>query len=110
MCGRGGHGGFRLVVTKEKMTLESFLYILQAARSSSYPSYLPISVPSEKVHERDLQTDFLLVILRDLLPKRPDLSVVLMSATLQVSKAKYLSNVFWLDEARTVGLVSIVGF
>ncbi|CAB1110716.1 unnamed protein product [Ectocarpus sp. CCAP 1310/34] len=35
------------------------------------------------VHERDLQTDFLLVILRDLLPKRPDLRVVLMSATLQ---------------------------
>lgn len=36
-----------------------------------------------QVHERDLQTDFLLVILRDLLPKRPDLRVVLMSATLQ---------------------------
>lgn len=38
------------------------------------------------MHERDLQTDFLLVILRDLLPKRPDLRVVLMSATLQVIK------------------------
>eukprot|EP00752_Nemacystus_decipiens_P002894 g2693.t1 len=37
----------------------------------------------DEVHERDLQTDFLLVILRDLLPKRPDLRVVLMSATLQ---------------------------
>ncbi|CAN0345639.1 unnamed protein product, partial [Discosporangium mesarthrocarpum] len=36
-----------------------------------------------KVHERGLETDFLLVILRDLLPKRPDLRVVLMSATLQ---------------------------
>lgn len=36
-----------------------------------------------KVHERDLQTDFLLSILRDLLPKRPELRVVLMSATLQ---------------------------
>ncbi|CAN0476556.1 unnamed protein product, partial [Hapterophycus canaliculatus] len=38
-----------------------------------------------QVHERDLLADFLLVILRDLLPKRPDLRVVLMSATLQAS-------------------------
>ena len=45
------------------------------------------AVEFQKVHERDLQTDFLLVILRDLLPKRPDLRVVLMSATLQASEA-----------------------
>ncbi|CAN0475915.1 unnamed protein product, partial [Scytosiphon promiscuus] len=40
-----------------------------------------------KVHERDLQTDFLLSILRDLLPKRPELRVVLMSATLQARRS-----------------------
>ncbi|CAM9970617.1 unnamed protein product, partial [Ectocarpus fasciculatus] len=49
------------------------------------------------VHERDLQTDFLLVILRDLLPKRPDLRVVLMSATLQARMGRlmlYIADLF----------------
>lgn len=37
----------------------------------------------DEVHERDKYTDFLLITLRDLLPVRPDLRLVLMSATLQ---------------------------
>jgi hypothetical protein len=37
----------------------------------------------DEVHERDKYTDFLLIRLRDLLPLRPDLRLVLMSATLQ---------------------------
>ncbi|OEU08328.1 P-loop containing nucleoside triphosphate hydrolase protein, partial [Fragilariopsis cylindrus CCMP1102] len=37
----------------------------------------------DEVHERDKYTEFLLIRLRDLLPLRPDLRVVLMSATLQ---------------------------
>eukprot|EP00911_Craspedida_sp_UC1_P000583 UC1_evm4s445 len=36
----------------------------------------------DEVHERDRHSDFLLVMLRDLLPKRPDLKLVLMSASL----------------------------
>ena len=36
----------------------------------------------DEVHERSLDSDFLLIILRDLLPKRPDLRIVLMSATI----------------------------
>lgn len=47
----------------------------------------------DEVHERDIDTDFLLVLLRDLLPKRPDLRVVLMSATLDAdSFATYFSR------------------
>jgi hypothetical protein len=38
----------------------------------------------DEVHERDMHTDFLLVILRDLLAVRPDLRVVVMSATIQI--------------------------
>ena len=38
----------------------------------------------DEVHERDRNGDFLLVVLRDLLPRRPDLRVILMSATLHV--------------------------
>ncbi|KAK6183551.1 hypothetical protein SNE40_011010 [Patella caerulea] len=36
----------------------------------------------DEIHERDLHSDFLMIILKDLLPKRPDLKVILMSATL----------------------------
>jgi len=35
----------------------------------------------DEVHERDVQTDFCLTLLRGLLPSRPDLRLVLMSAT-----------------------------
>jgi len=47
----------------------------------------------DEVHERDINTDFLLVLLRDLLKQRPDLRVVLMSATLDAeSFSEYFSS------------------
>lgn len=47
----------------------------------------------DEVHERDINTDFLLVLLRDLLKERPDLRVVLMSATLDAeSFSDYFSH------------------
>ncbi|KAK3239764.1 hypothetical protein CYMTET_50333 [Cymbomonas tetramitiformis] len=36
----------------------------------------------DEIHERGMNEDFLLIILRELLPRRPDLRLVLMSATL----------------------------
>jgi HrpA-like RNA helicase len=36
----------------------------------------------DEIHERDRYADFLLIMLRDLLPKQPGLRLVLMSATL----------------------------
>ncbi|CDW53630.1 dosage compensation regulator [Trichuris trichiura] len=39
----------------------------------------------DEVHERDVDTDFLLIILRDLLAIYPDLRVILMSATVDTS-------------------------
>jgi ATP-dependent RNA helicase DHX57 len=46
----------------------------------------------DEIHERGVDTDFLLIILRDLLQKRPrDLKVVLMSATMD---AELFSNYF----------------
>jgi HrpA-like RNA helicase len=36
----------------------------------------------DEIHERDLFADFLMVVLRDLLPRQPHLRLVLMSATL----------------------------
>ncbi|CAB9508133.1 DExH-box ATP-dependent RNA helicase DExH1 [Seminavis robusta] len=40
----------------------------------------------DEVHERDQYQEFLLIVLRDLLPQRPDLRLILMSATLQTEK------------------------
>ena len=37
----------------------------------------------DEIHERDKYTEFLLIALRDLLPSRPDLRIILMSATMQ---------------------------
>ncbi|CAE8738957.1 unnamed protein product, partial [Polarella glacialis] len=47
----------------------------------------------DEVHERDLMTDFLLILIREVLPRRPDLRVVLMSATLDVGTfARYFKG------------------
>lgn len=35
----------------------------------------------DEIHERNMNEDFLLIIFRDLLPRRPDLRLVLISAT-----------------------------
>lgn len=47
----------------------------------------------DEVHERDRYTEFLMIRLRDLLPLRPELRLVLMSATLQTETLmSYFSN------------------
>ena len=47
----------------------------------------------DECHERDLDTDFLLIILRELLKSRTDLKVVLMSATIQAQVfVEYFDN------------------
>lgn len=58
----------------------------------------------DEVHERSLDTDFLLVLLRDVLSKRKDLKLILMSATLD-------AGVFesYLKSVASVGKVEIEG-
>ena len=52
-------------------------------RLATEPTLASVShVFVDEIHERGMNEDFLLVVLRDLLPRRPDLKVVLMSATL----------------------------
>lgn len=52
----------------------------------------------DEVHERNVDTDFLLTILRDLLPRRPDLTIVLMSATMNSELfSKYFNHCPVLD-------------
>ncbi|KAK5689355.1 putative ATP-dependent RNA helicase ucp12 [Elasticomyces elasticus] len=58
----------------------------------------------DEVHERSLDTDFLLVLIRDVLKMRKDLKLILMSATLD-------ANVFeqYFSGVSTVGKVEIEG-
>lgn len=47
----------------------------------------------DEVHERSIDTDFLLIVLKSLMEKRPDLKVILMSATVDANKfAHYFDN------------------
>lgn len=48
----------------------------------------------DEVHERSIDSDFLLIVLRRLMQKRPDLKLVLMSATLEAQRfSSYLGGV-----------------
>lgn len=47
----------------------------------------------DEIHERGMNEDFLLIILRDLLPRRPDLRLILMSATINAEMfSRYFGN------------------
>ncbi len=59
----------------------------------------------DEVHERSLDTDFLLTILRDVLRRRADLKLVLMSATLDGSAFRD----YFVAEGLRVGAVEIAG-
>ncbi|XP_070620414.1 probable ATP-dependent RNA helicase DHX34 isoform X2 [Erythrolamprus reginae] len=58
------------------------LLLRQAQREPALPTYRVLIV--DEVHERHLHCDFLLGVLRGLLPSRPDLKLVLMSATINI--------------------------
>ncbi|KAL5742051.1 hypothetical protein ACOSP7_028783 [Xanthoceras sorbifolium] len=56
----------------------------------------------DEIHERGMNEDFLLIILRDLLPRRPDLRLILMSATIN---ADLFSKYF--GDARTIHIPGV---
>lgn len=48
----------------------------------------------DEVHERSIDSDFLLIVLRRLMQRRPDLKLILMSATLEAQRfSNYLGGV-----------------
>ncbi|XP_044527046.1 probable ATP-dependent RNA helicase DHX34 [Gracilinanus agilis] len=59
------------------------LLLRQIQREPGLPQYQVLIV--DEVHERHLHSDFLLGVLRRLLPARPDLKLILMSATINIS-------------------------
>ena len=74
----------------EFCTVGILLRRLMDARDPDLQRYTHVLV--DEVHERDLMTDFLLILLKELLVRRGDVRVILMSATLDVTT---FSNYFW---------------
>ena len=66
------------------MTPGILLNKMHSILDPNYTEYTHIII--DEIHERVREQEFLLIILRDLLPKRPDLRVILMSATLQANE------------------------
>ena len=60
----------------------------------------------DEIHERSVQTDQLLLFMKDILAKRPELRVVLMSATIDLSKFK---TYFTEKTGYTYNEIDIVG-
>ena len=65
----------------------------------------------DEIHERDLNTDFLLVVLRDIVHEFPDVRIVLMSATIDTSTfSNYFSNAPVIEVSGRTFPVNQVGF
>ncbi|KAF1967534.1 P-loop containing nucleoside triphosphate hydrolase protein [Bimuria novae-zelandiae CBS 107.79] len=70
-------------------TVGVVLRMLEAANNLNEVTHLII----DEVHERSIDTDFLLIILRSLMITRPELKVVLMSATVDANRfSSYLNG------------------
>jgi hypothetical protein len=66
---------------------------LRSALSIHFRAVYATITTVDEVHERDLDTDFLLIILRELLANRPGLKLILMSATLNADMfSSYFGN------------------
>ncbi|XP_041662309.1 ATP-dependent DNA/RNA helicase DHX36 isoform X2 [Cheilinus undulatus] len=96
--GNGNSCGYQIRLQRELPRRQgSILYcttgiILQWLRSDPLLSSISHLVLDE-IHERNLQSDVLLIIVKDLLSLREDLKVVLMSATLNAEKfSRYFDN------------------
>ncbi|KAF2436242.1 P-loop containing nucleoside triphosphate hydrolase protein [Tothia fuscella] len=70
-------------------TVGVVLRMLESAKGLTDITHLII----DEVHERSIDTDFLLIVLKTLMIERPELKIVLMSATVDASRfSKYLNG------------------
>ncbi|GAB6031855.1 ATP-dependent DNA/RNA helicase dhx36 [Chamberlinius hualienensis] len=97
VCGEGQVGYHIRLENKRPHSDGSIVYCttgivlkyLESDPTLSFASHVIL----DEVHERDLHTDFLMIILKDLLARRSDLKVVIMSATLNAHQfSKYFGN------------------
>ncbi|XP_016797690.1 ATP-dependent DNA/RNA helicase DHX36 isoform X3 [Pan troglodytes] len=97
-CGSGNSTGYQIRLQSRLPRKQgSILYcttgiILQWLQSDPYLSSVSHIVLDE-IHERNLQSDVLMTVVKDLLNFRSDLKVILMSATLNAEKfSEYFGN------------------
>uniref|UniRef100_A0A4X2LKK4 ATP-dependent DNA/RNA helicase DHX36 n=2 Tax=Vombatus ursinus TaxID=29139 RepID=A0A4X2LKK4_VOMUR len=90
-CGNGHSTGYQIRLQSRLPRKQgSILYcttgiILQWLQSD--PQLSSVShIVLDEIHERNLQSDVLMTVVKDLLNSRPDLKVILMSATLNAEK------------------------
>lgn len=70
-------------------TVGIVLRMLESSKGLGEITHLVI----DEIHERSIDTDFLLIVLKALMVRRPDLKVVLMSATVDADRfSRYLDN------------------
>ncbi|MEE6501079.1 hypothetical protein FKM82_004056 [Ascaphus truei] len=97
-CGKGNSTGYQIRLESQLPRKQgSILYCttgivlqwLQSDQCLSSVSHIVI----DEIHERNLQSDVLMAIVKDLLKRRADLKVILMSATLNAEKfSQYFDN------------------
>ncbi|XP_041352034.1 putative ATP-dependent RNA helicase DHX57 [Gigantopelta aegis] len=100
-CKLGGIVGYQIRLESVQSSKTRLLFcttgiILRHLEGDPYLTGITHIIVDE-VHERSQDSDFLLMILKDLLPLRPDLKVILMSATLN---AELFSTYF--GQCRTI--------
>ncbi|KAM5163257.1 ATP-dependent DNA/RNA helicase DHX36 [Mantella aurantiaca] len=98
LCGRGNSTGYQIRLECQLPRKQgSILYcttgiVLQWLQSDQCLTNVSHIVLDE-IHERNLQSDVLMAVVKDLLKCRQDLKVILMSATLNAEKfSQYFSN------------------
>ncbi|XP_068136975.1 ATP-dependent DNA/RNA helicase DHX36 [Hyperolius riggenbachi] len=97
-CGRGNSTGYQIRLECQLPRKQgSILYcttgiVLQWLHSDQ--NLVNVShIVIDEIHERNLQSDVLMAVVKDLLKFRPDLKVILMSATLNAEKfSQYFDN------------------
>ncbi|KAG8233215.1 hypothetical protein J437_LFUL013269 [Ladona fulva] len=97
-CGRGFSTGYQIRLEKKLprsrgsilfCTTGILLEWMKSDQTISCVSHLVL----DEIHERDVLSDFVITILKGVLPKRPDLKVILMSATLNAEHfSQYYDN------------------
>lgn len=79
--------------------------ILQWLKNDQYLSQVSYLILDE-VHERNLETDFLMAICKIILPKRPDLKLILMSATMNTQAfSNYFDNAPIIEVPGRIGQI-----
>lgn len=95
-CGQAGEVGFQIRLERELCREQGSILFCTTGIVLKWLESDPLLMRAshvilDEIHERDLLSDFLMIIIKTILVERPELKVILMSATLN---AEMFSNYF----------------